>query len=398
MAGAALFPTLFTADTPECEACQLYQQCSHPKITPSGDGDGNILFVGEAPGAQEDASGKVFVGRAGQRLRQAVEAVGYELNDHTITNTIICRPPENKMRPEYAAWCRPALLKTIRKVKPNVIVPLGSFAFQAAMQDIHAHFTGGVDKWRGFVIPSLEWNAWVCPTYHPSYVLRSEKDEVLGVLFESDLRAACRMEAVPFDGFETLANLKSRVELVVKPSAAVARLKDLAGRSGVLVFDYETNALKPEGPDRRILSCSFCLDGDDTWACLVDDSVLQALSPVLRNPKLRKVASNLKFEERWTLAALGHGVEGWAWDTMLAAHILDNRGGISSVKFQALIHLGLWGWEVPMKPYLDKGRDLNRLAHMPLPELLLYNGLDSLIEYRVMEAQRKQMGRRSRER
>ena len=122
------------------------------------------------------------------------------------------------------------------------------------------------------------------------------------------------------------------------------------------------------------------------------ESLKEALSKVLRNPKLKKVASNLKFEERWTRAKLGYSVAGWAWDTMLAAHCLDNRSGITSIKFQAFVLLGIADYASHIEPYLKTkySNELNRIEELDEDELLLYNGLDSLLEYKVMEKQREE--------
>ena len=115
------------------------------------------------------------------------------------------------------------------------------------------------------------------------------------------------------------------------------------------------------------------------------------LSKVLRNPQLEKIASNMKYEERWTRAKLGHGVTNWGWDTMLAAHMLDNRGGISSVKFQAFVHLGIGNYSSHIENYLktDSANDLNRIHELDMKDLLMYNGLDSLLEFMVMKKQKE---------
>ena len=168
-------------------------------------------------------------------------------------------------------------------------------------------------------------------------------------------------------------------------------MKQLLKRKGVLAFDYETTGLKPENSKQKIVSVSFCLDGRKTFACMVTDNNKKLVSQILKSPNLKKVASNMKFEERWTRAKFGHEVRCWHWDTMLAAHVLDNRSHITSIKFQSFIYLGINDYDSFINPYLktQPGELLNRIEELDPEELLLYNGLDSLLEYMIMKKQRR---------
>ena len=106
-----------------------------------------------------------------------------------------------------------------------------------------------------------------------------------------------------------------------------------------------------------------------------------------------KIASNLKFEERWTRHKLGHGIRRWCWDTMLAAHVLDCRPGITSVKFQAFVLLGVGEYNDHIAPFFEtvRGRCLNDAElEISLEHLLQYGGEDALYEEMVARAQWKQ--------
>ena len=106
-----------------------------------------------------------------------------------------------------------------------------------------------------------------------------------------------------------------------------------------------------------------------------------------------KIASNLKFEERWTCAILGHGVNNWQWDTMQAAHVLDNRQEICSIKFQAYARLGfpLYDGSVGKFLYAPSSNAPNRINRADFGELLKYNSLDSLLEYKVAQLQMRDL-------
>ena len=97
------------------------------------------MFVGEAPGADEDIQGEPFVGRAGQLLTKIIEAIGLKREDVYIANVIKCRPPGNRNpEPDEVEQCEPFLFRQIDTIKPKVIVALGKFAAQCAAQDRRA--------------------------------------------------------------------------------------------------------------------------------------------------------------------------------------------------------------------------------------------------------------------
>jgi DNA polymerase len=149
-----------------CERCKL--SGSRQRIVfGSGNPKAELLFVGEAPGREEDEQGVPFVGAAGQLLSKIIEAMGMKREDVFIVNTVLCRPPDNR-NPEAdeVAACRPFLREQIRLVAPRVIVTLGTFAAQAILETDEP-----ISRLRG------RWQAAhgarVMPTFHPAYLLRS---------------------------------------------------------------------------------------------------------------------------------------------------------------------------------------------------------------------------------
>jgi uracil-DNA glycosylase family 4 len=153
-------------DMGDCTRCKLHK--GRNKIV---FGDGNpkaeLVFVGEGPGADEDAQGLPFVGRAGKLLTQMIEAMGLLRKDVYICNVVKCRPPENRTpEPDEVLTCSPFLLRQIDVIKPKVIVCLGAVAAKTLLQT-----TRGISQYRG------EWQEWrgrkLLATYHPAYLLRN---------------------------------------------------------------------------------------------------------------------------------------------------------------------------------------------------------------------------------
>jgi len=379
--------------TPRCGLCGLYKTCISPKMKPYGEGKKKILIVPEAPGRNEDETNIPLVGKAGRRLNRTLRKLGVKMDrDCWRTNAVICRPPNNETpNSEKIAACRPNLLQTIKTLDPNLIILFGGVAVESLISTIWEEKTSSIGKWKGFVIPCHKPNAWIASTYHPSYLLR-KPNPVLDRLFEKHLKAALRHKNKPWSA---PPSFKEQIEVISQPRQAALILQEMYEKGGAVSFDYEGNCLKPDGDGPEIVSCSVCWRGKRTIAYPWAGEAIEATDKILRS-SMPKIASNIKFEERWTKAILGHRVKNWWWDTMLAAHILDNRPGITSIKFQAFVRLGVAHYDKHVKPYFKrkgKGR-FNRIKELDLKELLVYNGLDSLLEYKVAMLQMKEFKKR----
>ena len=152
-------------DIGNCTRCTLCE--SRIKIVHSdGNREANLMFVGEAPGANEDAEGRPFVGKAGQLLNKIIESIGLKREDVFIGNVNRCRPPQNRQpTPLEAATCKPFLLREISVVRPKVIVVLGNTATQNLLGT-----KVGITKLRGEFQDYF--GVKVMPTFHPAYLLR----------------------------------------------------------------------------------------------------------------------------------------------------------------------------------------------------------------------------------
>jgi DNA polymerase len=153
----------------ECAACSLCGLCEGRKQAVPGQGraeNPDIMFIGEAPGADEDEQGLAFVGRAGQLLTKMIAAMGYTRDEVFIANICKCRPPNNRTPtpPEMAA-CIPFLKRQIALIKPKYIVALGNTAILGLLEKTGIMRLHGV--WQEFEgIPLM-------PTFHPAYLLRA---------------------------------------------------------------------------------------------------------------------------------------------------------------------------------------------------------------------------------
>jgi DNA polymerase len=179
IAASSLFDTIpaaaedletIRADLGECQRCKLHRTRTHI-VFGMGDANAELMFVGEAPGADEDEQGLPFVGRAGQLLTKIIQAIDMRREQVYICNILKCRPPDNR-NPESdeIAACQPFLFRQIGAVRPRVICALGTFGAQTLLRTKEP-----ISKLRGRFIEFQ--GTKLMATFHPAYLLRNPNEK-----------------------------------------------------------------------------------------------------------------------------------------------------------------------------------------------------------------------------
>jgi uracil-DNA glycosylase family 4 len=382
-----------------CYACGLYSgdiRC--PKLEPSGGFKRGILNIGDFTSYADDQAGKPFQGQE-KGIYRAYEQLGIDIERDCLNiNAVRChtfdkttgksRLPTQK----EVDCCRLSVFRTIQQYKPKLIVLFGKIALTSVIGSRWKGSLDGIDKWRGFVIPDQELRCWIAPVFAPSYVKQSERPEV-ELVWKQDLRNA-------------LEHLDKDFPIYVEP--LIIETLDLSALNGIennstIAFDYETTGLKPHAEGHRIVCCSVAVDADTVYVFAMPKSV-EAREPfikLLKNRYIKKVAANMKYEETWSWVKLKTRVKGWFHDTMQAAHILDNRTGITGLKFQVYINFGVIDYSSTVSPWLQavdskNANSKNRLEEYFATkegrrETLKYCGLDAINEFRLAEKQIKEI-------
>jgi uracil-DNA glycosylase family 4 len=157
--------TILRDEIGDCRRCKLCAGRTN-LVFGVGNPTAHLVFVGEGPGADEDAQGEPFVGKAGQLLDKMIEAMGYARGDVYICNVVKCRPPGNRNpEPDEIAACEPFLKKQLGAIRPRMIVALGKFAAQCLLRD-----DAPISRLRG-TFRTYE-GIQLMPTFHPAYLLR----------------------------------------------------------------------------------------------------------------------------------------------------------------------------------------------------------------------------------
>lgn len=332
-----------------------------------GDPTQKIMLVGEAPGGNEERTGEVFSGRAGQLLDLKLRAAGLDPAGIYVTNVVKCRPPDNRT-PERVEWkaCRQYLEQELRTVQPSHLLILGNVALQSV--------TGksGITKKRGVKLDTkdpLLARTTVMATVHPAYVLRNPGQDPV---FSDDIRRFARSIRGDFQVVEVRKRYVTTAE-----GLRALRRSILALPSGTaLAYDVE-NRYRPWDKDWSIQMLGVSWDGHNSYVVPLHHpqspfekswlKVLKYLKPALEREDLKLIAQNGK-HDNVQLAGASIFVR-HKFDIMLAAHLLDeNRPKNLGFLSQSVLGADEYKGMVELKPEKILQTDLRQMA--------LYNGND----------------------
>lgn len=365
---------------PQCGACGLHKTCRDPKVPVRGLGKRKILIIGEFPGDGRDESTRT--------LSNTLQKFGVDLyEDCWLTYSIICRPTDDHTpTDDEIGYCRPNLTKALDEYCPDLVIPLGGSAIKALLLPIWRDDIGyAVERWAGWQVPCQKPNMWICPTYHPAHLLWKDKAVLITRRFEQHIGAACNLGSPEFGNpWVRLPEFEKHITCIQNPEVASRAIREMMQRAdSPIAFDYETNMLKPDSENATIVSCALS-NGELTIAYPWHGSAITATQEFLKSD-IPKIAANLMFEERWTLATFGHGVNNWFHDTMQWAHVEDFRKGICGLEFQSFVKLGMPQYSGRVKHLFESegSNEPNNWKKIPIEDLLLYNGLDALLEWKL---------------
>lgn len=367
-----------------CVSCGMYKNTQN-KFKPYGKGQQDIMIIGDAPTDKEDQTQKPFLSAEARILRKILEKNEIDLYKDCYSLYACACVCGDKIPADAVKSCRKNVYKYIQELKPRVIITLGVNALVSVVEPKWKGNIEGLEKWRGWQIPDNEWHCYICPTYHYSDI---EDDEVMQLLFEKDI-----------DNAVFLPTLKKRKEPNIKIIDDLSVLNTI--ESGMVSIDLETTGIKPHRKGHRIVCASVAYDEDNCYSFLLPDGrkEKQPFIDLLINLNIKKMAHNMKFEHTWIKERLRVEVVNWYFDSMIAAHILDNRQGICGLKFLSYVMLGIGDYSSDIEHYLTSpGKDCNEfnkvieLSKNNKEKLLTYCGLDTIYQYRIAVEQIKQIG------
>lgn len=367
-----------------CSACRL--NCGS-RLQLAGHGYKKILIVFDAQDAIQQTTKTYFCGSRYTYVRDLLYKYGITTDDIWMTSTIQCYSEYKEEK--HAIHCKPNLIKTIKRLKPVLVIGFGEFTAKMLLSYI---IEDGIflDRVHGWVHPNRELGCNMMFTYtpHPGSAKYKTIEEFI---IERDVHMAIKSLAKPPDTY----TLENKCVRLLEPKEAAMwlrdRINDKTERFSAL--DYETNCLKPYNPAAKLYSCAVCEDFDNSYAFKMDDTTYPLMREYWATKHIRKIAHNSAFERMWTMVKLKVMPRRLIADTMLLAHVLDNRDvKWLSIKFIGPMLTGCSVWNGHIESYLEPSKQdkklygeyaLNRVASIPIRQLLTYNAIDSLVEFRT---------------
>lgn len=293
--------------------------------------------------------------------------------------------------------CRHNLFNLISKLKPKKIIVFDQFALNMLIGDkvsisLESFSTS---NWMNMIIPDQDLKTLICPVFNINFALSYLPNKIF---WRKDAIKSFMLRKLE-NQFKNILNASftetaTKVEILDKKADIILLLNKIISEKYTIAFDYETTGKKPYDNPHKILCVSICYDNSISYSFdLKDLEVLNLFKYILKNPDIKKISHNLVFENLWSNRILQTDVNGWYFDTMIAAHVLDNSSGITGLKHQTYINFGIIGYDDSVKPYIksedSKGSSMNRLEEMGQRELKIYCALDSLFCFRLYEKQKK---------
>jgi uracil-DNA glycosylase family 4 len=383
-----------------CMACGLYKgPLKNPKLPPFGKFKKGILNIGEFTTIADDDAGKPFQGKE-HGIYSVYKQFGIDIEEDCLNiNAVMCTPLERKTEKQRIptgheiACCTINVVNVIKTYKPKLIVLFGKIALTNVIGHVWKASLNGIDTWRGFVIPDQTFQAWIAPVFSVSYVKIKQKQEV-EVIWKQDIERA-------------LSKLNEPFPIHVQPEIKIIKnlnVLDIIPNHSAIAIDFETTGKKPHVPGHWIVTCSIAINGNQVYVFKMPRSKERRLPLIrlLKNPYIKKLGHNIKYEDEWSFVILGTRIKNWFWCSMQAAHILDNRAGITNLKFQYYINFGIAGYETEVNKWMQAEDDKNANSFNKMKEFtsspagllltLTYNAYDSAYEYRLAEKQMKLIG------
>lgn len=381
---------------PECSRCKRLCEYAQTICNPgSGPWSADIMLVGEAPGETEDNGGEPFIGRAGRFMdKRLLLASGIDRENIRIENAVRCRPPKNDTPTiREISNCREYLEAAIDRVKPKVVLLLGNAPLASALyfeykkkEKQGESKMSGISKWRGKMIWHRNWNCWVIPTYHPSYLSRqwNQGSDFYYHMGLSDFELANKL------AHQFRPDVQDPEIVIVQDEDAVRGMLQDIENSSAYSFDIETGGTG-NSSERYLLGFSLAKNTEKgyyaDWAVFRENRLLRERLERLLLSKRKLIMHNGAYEQRILACSEGLAVKGNYFDTMIAAKMLDENFPVG-LKDRAWIDTYYGGYDVELEKYkrsIKMKDDDPDYSKIPFELLSWYGAFDSVVTFALYE-------------
>lgn len=374
-----------------CLLCGMWKQCKSPVMEGDGDSDAIWLFVGEAPGADEDDEDQPFVGRSGALAREEIQRAGIPLDKVRMSNAVRCHPEKNDLKkfPKAIDFCRPHILREIHWVNPKVVILFGNTGIQSVLKK------KGISKLHGTVIKAH--GRFYIPCIHPAYVLRSPNRI-------KDFRRALSLAKTLGDPKKKMTGIRAKIKLdYIRDKKMLYEFTDLLLKQPMLATDIEGSTLSAWNPlVKPKVGCIGFSWHEDYSICYpltarigVEDKIkvsfgdmLEAVKEIWGSPNIDHSLHFGKYDRVFSFAAHGIFLRRYWFDSGLASYAInEERGGHGLKEWAWRLDLGGYGDELrayqKANPESNPKNKRGDMTLVPGPILYPYNGWDCVVSYRL---------------
>ena len=365
-----------------CDGCSL-KGCK--QVLGEGNlNEAKVVFVGEAPGQDEEKKGVPFVGRAGQLLRKILAGLEFSPNDYYITNVLRCRPFDNRTPTKHEISRCTKYLKAELAGFNGLIVCLGATAVKALLSRSGIHNNRGY----GFYKDSQRFFA----TYHPAFILWDKSKNDYEKVLRKDLK-----KVKNFIDFQPKIRYNS-----IRDDKALDRFISTSNqqidKNFKMTFDIETNGANIHSSDIEVLTIAFSFGAkkDENWMLPLEhpkspfkgrtSEVMQKLAPFFKSKKVKSVGHGGKYDIQVLNKCYGIETLNYFFDTMIAHFLLEGKSHVHKLKSLAWKYTKYGGYDV----------DVSDLSKVSLQEVGDYNMLDAFVTRKLMRVFSKKLTKKQR--
>ncbi len=385
-----------------CSDCAFGKRCKSPRMSEVGKGGKEILIVIDAVDSQADRSGSLADSQSYKFLNTELRKKGINIyKDCWVTSAIQCDTGGAKPSKKEADKCNYRLMEQIKELKPKYIWTFGNIALGSITDK---YYKGILDTAaHGDVIPITEFSAFLTPFYAIFMVQAKKKDPNFQSVFLRDLQKAVIFAKKENKFINYNYTSSKNITFLLKAADVVEQIECLINLGEAQTFDIETTGLKPHVDGHKVTTMAISTD-DHCWSFPIDyqsywneddwNDIRDSLKDYLNCSKVYHVAHNKNFENLWSHVLL-ENKKNVDHCTQATQHILDHRRGTKRLKYQIFKRWGLHSYEKNADRYIiSEGKSsnaFNKMDEMPLPEQLLYVGIDAFCTMKLYREQQKEL-------
>lgn len=379
------------------------------KMNDSGRGKKQILIISDFPTKIQLGRSTLLTGNEYGLLHSTLSQFGINLIDDCIwTTSIQCTPNYEGKKKSYdignaTKSCYPHINKLIFEYKPKLIITLGDYSARSILKQ---HWKGNVspEVLRGYTIPLKAWNCHWIPTVNKDYQRFGYHPETVDFYMRHDISTGLQKTTsngvVVNKAILSVSELQKRVKVLQHPVQIKSVLERFIMENKPTAFDYEATGIKLHRDLHKIYSMSLCNNTEEAFSFLITPEVETDVIKFLSSD-VQKECANKNYEQCASVLKYQQWVKNINWDTMLCQHVLDAEGGSEgddarnigssskSVKFLSFLLWGITDYSKDVKSYFQPiseeekllgDNTYNKIEQCPVQKLLVYGGMDALLE------------------